>query len=641
MNLHETNSYRIVNADGEGILTYEDLLDSPIIEQIRDANNAGDHLALYLGRTVFVFPKKFLLQNKAAAETFREMELEWVRNPLQFFAPSGPGAVGFINDVESKICFITAGNRSGKTATAMIKIILGSVQCDRNWPIFQEHGVDWRQHRVHNIGVGSYEWGNHKKTLGPELLKWLPKDTCPDYIPKRRGGEGKRISWKDNPVVPLTSTSEFHFYAYNQDQAPFESEALQGWLWDEQPTEEKWVGANERIRSSRYAQHNHVLTPHRLPDNPNTGAGTFLHRLFRGQDLKGYKQEQVGRYAINLVSLDYAGEGNPSGDVPEWVYPEDSKRETYEQHIAIPTQQGNMKSLRAGRSRLYGEFEESEGLVYDDWYRPLHWIDPFPVPHNAALYRVYDHGRRNPGAALWGFVPKPGTVTIVDDKHIKWPDDEVVMVLYRDYYKRDRVISAHAEAIIEASGNSRVSRGERRMGTMTYQVWQEYFDSERYIVSLADPRTQSSPDSETTYTLGDLYTLHGLSMTSATPMKVRDRVDVVREWLKPDYSRNHAVTGEPGFVKLMVFNNLMDLTDEVEGYRNKEQPTKRGSTGSNLIEEPQSKDDHLMDCLSWLCCFGPHYVEIHTPTNRTYALDNDWGLGVQRRKRNVDPITKY
>ena len=302
---------------------------------------------------------------------------------------------------------------------------------------------------------------------------------------------------------------------------------------------------------------------------------------------------------------------------------------------------GYMKAVRSGRSRLYGEFEEAEGLVYDDWYRPLHWIDPIPVPLNAALYRVYDHGRRNPGAALWAFVPKPGTVSVVNGNHIKWPEDEIVMVFYREYYKRDRVISAHAEAIIEASGNTRGSRGERRMGPVTYQVWQEYFTSERYVVSLADPRSHNSPDSDTAYTLGDLYTLHGLAMNPATPMRVRDRVDVVREWLKPDYTRNHVVTGEPGFVKLMVFNNLTDLTDELEGYRNKEQSTRRGVAGANLSEEPQGKNDHLMDCLSWLCCYGPHYVEMSEPATRTYNLDNDWGLSVQKRKRNVDPITKY
>ena len=646
MNLHETNSYRIANEDGEGVLSYLELLDSPIIESIRDANDQGSHVALYLGRTVFVYPKTYLLQSKIVAETFREMEMAWIRNPLQFFAPSGPGATEFVNDLSSKICFITAGNRSGKTATAIIKMILGSIDTNPNWPIFTEHGVNWRQGRVHNIGIGSYEWGNHKKTLGPELLKWLPHEVCPDYIPKKRGCMGKRISWKDNPVVAMSNSSEFHFYAYNQDQAPFESEALQGWLWDEQPTEEKWVGANERIRSSRYAQHNHVLTPHRLPDNPNTGAGTFLHRLYRGQDLKGYQPSHVSRHTINLVHLDYTGEGHAAGDVPEWVYPEASKEETYQQHIAIPSSIGNMKALRSGRARLYGEFEESEGLVYDDWYRPIHWIEPFPIPKNASLYRTYDHGRRNPGAGLWGAIPKPGSTytweTPTGEKTVKYPENEVVLILYREYYQRDTLISAHCQNIIELSGNDRIARGETRVGSATYQVFQEHPTSERYIAALDDPRSHNRPDDELPYTLGDIYGLNGLAFTPSTVMRVRERIDVVREWMKPDYNRKHVFTGEPGFVKLMVFNNLQFFTEEMEGYRNKAQASRRGVSESNLAEEPQSKNDHLMDCLSWLCCYGPYYVEVRQSSFRTFGLDNEFGSGInQEGRRNVDPITKY
>jgi hypothetical protein len=416
-------------------------------------------------------------------------------------------------------------------------------------------------------------------------------------------------------------------------------------LWDEQPTEEKWVGANERIRSTRYAQHDHVTTPHRLPDNPNTGAGTFLHRLYRGQDLKGYQPEQVSRYEINLVSRTYEGEGHPMGDVPEWVYPEDSKKEAYEQHIRIPTQQGNMKALRKGRSRLYGEFEESEGLIYDDWFRSLHWIEPFPIPHNAALYRVYDHGRRNPGAALWGAVPKPGSTHTWDTPSgrmiAKWPEDEVVMIIYRDYYVRDRVISDHADGIIKASGNDKVSRGEARVGNLTYQKWQEYFTGERYVVTLDDPRSHNSPDNESPYMIGDLYSIHGLSMQPSSSMKVVDRIDVVREWLKPDYSRKHVLTGKDGFVKLMAFNTLMDFTNEIEGYRNKAQPNRRGVSEGNLIEEPQKKNDHLMDCLSWLCCYGPYYVDVRSSSNRGWRLDNDMEQSMNRGRRHVDPITKY
>jgi hypothetical protein len=161
------------------------------------------------------------------------------------------------------------------------------------------------------------------------------------------------------------------------------------------------------------------------------------------------------------------------------------------------------------------------------------------------------------------------------------------------------------------------------------------------VVSLSDPRTHSTPDPDSDYTLGQIYTISGLAMSPGTTMKPRDRIDIVREWMKPEYGRPHVITGEPGFTKLMCFNNLMNFTEEVEGYRNKEQPTRRGVAASNLQEDPATKDDHLMDCLAWLCCYPLTYVELRTSSYRTTMVDKEWGFTEENTRRHVDPITKY
>ena len=632
MDLFRTDSYRIKNEDGEFFLTYKELIDSPVIGQIRDAQDLGDNLALFLGRTIVVFGKKYLSQNESKGRAFHELARAQSQNPLQFFAPSGPGATGFINAVDSKVCFILAGNRTGKTASSIVKKVIGMTPTDKNWPIFTEHGVIWRPHRTHNVGIGSYEWGNHKKTIGPEVLKWVPVKECPLFTTRSRGGMGKPINYKDNPIIYFDCGSEIHLYAYNQEQAPFESEALQGWLWDEQPDPEKWEGANERIRSQRYAQHDHVMTPHKIPGNPYTGAGTFLIGMHFKEDTKGYDPSLIKSYTINLVSPDYEGEGHPLGDVPDWVYPEQSKKEAWIQHIRDPKRDGDMKRLRRGMARIYGIPESSEGLVYEDWDPEMHLIPPFKIPNDATRMRVIDHGRRNPCACLWSFVPRPGSITKLEDRQIEWPE-EPILILYREYYAKNRVIPEHAPAIIQASGNARINRSADGMRTR----WRESFSSERYWFSKMDPKSFARPLERERISIGQLYAYEGLSCEPASGQRVEARVDMTSPWLSIDRDRKHPFYDKMGFTRCLVFSNLVHFRKEIEGYMNEEVAVKRFGR-ANLAEKPQDHDNHLMDTFGWTCMENPRFTAPgDQKTRRRVDKNNNSG----KKPRNVCPITKY
>ena len=80
---------------------------------------------------------------------------------------------------------------------------------------------------------------------------------------------------------------------------------------------------------------------------------------------------------------------------------------------------------------LEGKWTGADGLVYPDWTEAVHLIDPFPIPDDWPRYWAVDFGYTNP------FVCQHWAV-----------DDDGRAHLYREWYRTQRTVEAHAADIL-------------------------------------------------------------------------------------------------------------------------------------------------------------------------------------------------
>lgn len=85
----------------------------------------------------------------------------------------------------------------------------------------------------------------------------------------------------------------------------------------------------------------------------------------------------------------------------------------------------------ARKPRLrHGKWVQSEGVVYDEWDRQVHVIDPFEIPPSWRRIRAIDFGYSNPFVCLWIAI-----------------DDDCRMYVYRELYMTKRTVKVHAAQI--------------------------------------------------------------------------------------------------------------------------------------------------------------------------------------------------
>lgn len=576
----------VITEDGYAKMSYKEFLGN---KKLFDMTHDPNRYLLILGNTLLTYSKKYLSENEQARQIVAHLENERHNNALQFFAPSGGAITDFINDTYHTITGLVAPNRNGKTVSALVKWLIQSIDCKRDWKIFTEHGVEYKPWTgPKEVGIATYQWAQHKRIIWPELSKWIPRSELGQYA--KNSEKQKYINWDRNPVLPLECGTNIWFFCYEQDQNQFEGQALDIWHWDEQGEEDKFDGANERTRTRRNGQHIFSLTPHKIPGRPDTGAGSWIHKLDSGEVTKGH------RVKMFHSSLE---------DVPDWIYSEEQKRAAYKQWIEEPSARNDVKKLREGQSRFYGKWHESAGLVYDDWNRATHVIEPFDIPKTWTKFRAIDHGYTNPTGCLWGAVNPEGVVFI-----------------YREYYKNLCVISQNCNGIIEASGNVRKKVGvevNEKAGT-TYDRYEELQKGEQYYKTVFDSRSFTYPDASYGMPISRVYAINGLRLQQASGKNTEDSIPYVMEYMKIDPERKHYVTKEFGAPKLYVFSNCKNFISEMEHYVYEEYKSKLGFE-KNTKERPKEKNDHLLDALRYMLQIPPRYVEGYGNDGLDYSGD--------------------
>lgn len=532
-----------------------------------------DRYRLCVGRRIYTYSMRYLQQNKKVFEALKALEAEAKANPLQFFMPNGKEALAFLNDDRSSVKMLLAGNRFGKTCHGIIDMALDLFECDPNWKIFTENGVKYRPWRgvPQQWGVASYSWRHITMTIAPLLLQWLPDAILGEYAETGKKKQ-KKVSAEKRPFIELANGSSTQFFCYNQETSNYESAALSGWLWDEQGYEDKFDGADERTRTLN-GRHIFPLTPHRIKGRPDTGAGTWIHGLWKGETTKGHR---VGRYKACTF------------DNPDWIYSEKEKRKAYIKWVVEPAKHHDRKTEDEGLSRLYGDFHEAAGLVYDELVRDVHVIEPIDLPKHWTRYRGIDHGHKNPTACVMAALT---------------PNNDII--IYDEYYQRNRTIYENVAGIIAQSGNTRKHVGRRTdMGGHTeFDEFEEQFDGDEFEWSALDGRSFAFADPNTKRTYGEMYESAGLICNAASGG--RAKIDIVKEFLSIDYDRPHLVSGNAGAPKVYIFSGCKMLLKELFSYVWAEQK----ETSSGITElKVRKKDDHAVNALEYLLTAFPTYL---------------------------------
>jgi phage terminase large subunit-like protein len=537
---------------------------------------------LFLGFTIHSYDHDWLRKHPSKRDEFEALYKDFRLHRLKYFAPNSKEQLEFINDWDAHdVMGLIAPNRVGKTTCGVVKALLsGIIPLDPEWPIFKQHGIKWRRFQGEDqsmiFGMGSYEWSHIKSVVWPRVKEYMPDEELGPYgvswYEGRKGRKRGEPNFDRSPHIELECGTRLKMHAYSQSQANYESDAYNGFLYDEQPPENLFNAVDERTRTLK-GIHLFTLTPHKVEGRPDTGGGGWLQRFFCGQEKKGHS---VVSYNTSLA------------DVPDWIYPESEKKKAFEKWIHEPTRTKNMVALREGRSRVLGEWHKTSGLVIDHWEPKVHIIDDFVVPEHWTRYRALDHGINNPTACLWFAVSPPEG------------DFGSTIVLYREFYSTGKTINENVSDIIAMSGNTRkkVSLFEGVRGGISMTIYEEHQTKEAYAKTVLDSRSMALTDTNTGKPYGWIYKAAGLPASPASGKLSADWLPIMKELFFVDYTVKHPYNKEEmGRSRVMIFRSCHNIVREISSWVYEEY--RSGGAQKNMKETPRKKDDHGCTALAY------------------------------------------
>lgn len=286
--------------------------------------------------------------------------------------------------------------------------------------------------------------------------------------------------------------------------------------------------------------------------------------------------------------------GNPAGH--NWVYHRFVKQDTLKDEkakrdylmIKAPSTEnvhlpdGYVESMLQNYSEeriqreIMGSFDAFEGMVYPEFRRDLHVVQPFKIPDGWTRVIGCDHGYRNPAAWVWGAVDQDGNLYI-----------------YKEFYEKEWLI----DEIVLGKKDERGQRIPDRPGVATL------CKGEKIEQAVMDPSTKAERNERNGVKVSD-FTLYQEALPADFPLMTANNdvsagIDRVKMYLKAD--------GKTGKPKLYVFSTCENVIEEMTKYRYRElNPSQEGK--QNEKEEPYKHDDHAMDALRYLVMTRPEPV---------------------------------
>lgn len=206
-------------------------------------------------------------------------------------------------------------------------------------------------------------------------------------------------------------------------------------------------------------------------------------------------------------------------------------------------------------ARLYGKFIQRSGLVYHLFDAKRHLIKPFRIPHDWKRIASIDPAATGITACVWGAVDKNNNV-----------------VLYREYYDRDKTVSDHARNMLVRNAGDIVD------------IW------------LIDPKWGSQRGAENHKTNAQLYKEAGIPVRLAE-VGQDFGLNVSLEYM------GATVTEASRHPKLYIFNDLHDLQNELKHYTWAFYG--KGELRGKSKDKPVKRNDHLMNAMQYLLAQRP------------------------------------
>jgi phage terminase large subunit len=234
---------------------------------------------------------------------------------------------------------------------------------------------------------------------------------------------------------------------------------------------------------------------------------------------------------------------------------------TFDNEVNLPSDYiPGLKMLpeKLQRFHLYGSDEEAEGLVFDEFRRGEHIIDPFEIPQGWDRIVALDHGFTNPTAVIWGAIDFDGKIYIYDE-----------------HYEKEKLVSHHSSEI-KKRDNSRVTD------------W------------LIDPSCAAKTIQKNggIFSVVDEYRDNGLFFRGADN-NVLAGINRVNEFLKSK--------------KVFIFKNCQNLIREIEAYR---WQSLRPGQEKNNPEAPIKRNDHAVDAWRYMIFSRPASTLVPEIKNR-------------------------
>ena len=212
------------------------------------------------------------------------------------------------------------------------------------------------------------------------------------------------------------------------------------------------------------------------------------------------------------------------------------------------------------------DFRKYTGLVYKEFNREVHVVEPFDIPETWSIYRGIDFGSTNPTACLWIGVDG---------------DDNCFVI--SEHYATGETIEYHA-GIINANQFSK--RTTATYGDPSGAQWISEFAQRGIYITPANKEVGTQFNS---------WVRFGIEKVAERLKCVPGKI--VSQLHSPSQNQDSSIRVE-GMSSLFVFNTCTNLIREFETYRWKEKSVTQAQD-LNEPDVPEKANDHAIDALRY------------------------------------------